>query len=72
MSIRPLAVFALSAVVALGCTRTEENRSAPGAGSAPTPAADKSNITVKGSDTMVILGQRWAEAYMKANPGITV
>jgi phosphate transport system substrate-binding protein len=72
MSIRPLAVFALSAVVALGCTRTEENKSAPGAGSAPTPAADKSNITVKGSDTMVILGQRWAEAYMKANPGITV
>jgi phosphate transport system substrate-binding protein len=26
-------------------------------------------ITVKGSDTMVILGQRWAEAYMGANPG---
>jgi phosphate transport system substrate-binding protein len=26
-------------------------------------------ITVKGSDTMVILAQRWAEAYMKKNPG---
>ncbi len=26
-------------------------------------------ITVKGSDTMVILGQRWAEKYMNANPG---
>jgi phosphate transport system substrate-binding protein len=26
-------------------------------------------ITLKGSDTMVILGQRWAEAYMKNNPG---
>lgn len=26
-------------------------------------------LTVKGSDTMVILGQRWAEAYMNANPG---
>jgi phosphate transport system substrate-binding protein len=25
-------------------------------------------VTVKGSDTMVILGQRWAETYMKANP----
>ena len=25
-------------------------------------------ITVKGSDTMVILGQRWAEEYMKKNP----
>jgi len=26
-------------------------------------------ITIKGSDTMVILGQRWAETYMKAHPG---
>jgi len=26
-------------------------------------------ITVKGSDTMVILGQRWAEKYMAAFPG---
>jgi len=30
------------------------------------------NITVKGSDTMVILGQRWAEAYMSKNPGVTI
>lgn len=30
------------------------------------------SITVKGSDTMVILGQRWAEEFMKANPGIVV
>ncbi len=26
-------------------------------------------ISVKGSDTMVILGQRWAEKYMEAHPG---
>jgi len=26
------------------------------------------NITVKGSDTMVILGQKWAEVYMAKNP----
>jgi phosphate transport system substrate-binding protein len=26
-------------------------------------------ITMKGSDTMVILGQRWAEQYMNSNPG---
>ena len=25
-------------------------------------------VTVKGSDTMVILGQRWAEEFMKKNP----
>jgi len=30
------------------------------------------NITVKGSDTMVILGQKWAEVYMKENPGHAV
>ncbi|PYV36982.1 MAG: phosphate-binding protein [Acidobacteria bacterium] len=26
-------------------------------------------ITLKGSDTMVLLGQRWAEVYMKKTPG---
>ncbi|MBI5686516.1 MAG: phosphate ABC transporter substrate-binding protein [Verrucomicrobia bacterium] len=30
------------------------------------------NVTVKGSDTMVILGQKWAEVYMKKNPGTAV
>ena len=39
------------------------------AGSA-TPAAR--GITVKGSDTMVILAQRWAEAYMSGHPGSIV
>ena len=29
-------------------------------------------ITVKGSDTMVILAQRWAEVYMSKHPGVTV
>jgi len=29
-------------------------------------------ITVKGSDTMVILGQRWAEEFMKKNKDITI
>jgi phosphate transport system substrate-binding protein len=29
-------------------------------------------VTIKGSDTMVILGQRWAEAYMAAHPGAIV
>ncbi|OGU67045.1 MAG: phosphate-binding protein [Stygiobacter sp. RIFOXYC12_FULL_38_8] len=29
-------------------------------------------ITVKGSDTLVILSQRWAEVFMKSNPGIAV
>jgi phosphate transport system substrate-binding protein len=30
------------------------------------------SLTIKGSDTMVVLGQRWAEDYMKKNPGTAV
>ena len=30
------------------------------------------SITIKGSDTLVRLGQRWAEEYMKHNPGVVV
>jgi phosphate transport system substrate-binding protein len=30
------------------------------------------SVTMKGSDTMVILGQRWAEVYMQTHPGKTV
>jgi phosphate transport system substrate-binding protein len=29
-------------------------------------------LTMKGSDTMVILGQRWAETYMKKNSNTTI
>jgi phosphate transport system substrate-binding protein len=54
----PLAALAVAALVALptlsGC----------GGG---TPRA--SIVTLKGSDTMVILGQRWAEVYMQTHPG---
>jgi phosphate transport system substrate-binding protein len=41
------------------------------AGSTPA-AAQARNISIKGSDTMVLLGQRWAETYMKKNPGVTI
>lgn len=30
------------------------------------------SITIKGSDTMVILAQRWAEEYIKNNPGVSI
>ena len=36
---------------------------------AAVPASAGRGITVKGSDTMVILGQRWAEKFMNANAG---
>ena len=32
----------------------------------------ETTITVKGSDTLVRLGQRWAEEYMKKNPDIVI
>lgn len=35
-------------------------------------ASSTQTITVKGSDTMVILAQRWAETYMAKHPGTTV
>lgn len=35
-------------------------------------AAATKTITVKGSDTMVILAQRWAEKYMSAHQDVTV
>jgi len=43
---------------------------AAGMGFAPAWAAR--GITVKGSDTMVILGQRWAESYMNSHPGSVI
>ncbi|MBV5314724.1 MAG: phosphate ABC transporter substrate-binding protein [Prolixibacteraceae bacterium] len=39
-------------------------------GFAFTPAPER--ITVKGSDTMVILAQKWAEVYMKSNPDAAI
>lgn len=38
----------------------------------PGSTSSAKTITIKGSDTMVILGQRWAEDYMKGHPGIII
>jgi len=38
----------------------------------PTMALGGRSITIKGSDTMVILAQRWAEKYMEANAGSVI
>jgi phosphate transport system substrate-binding protein len=61
--------FAVLALIA-ACTRTDPTPNPAASGSAQ--AQDKTSIAIKGSDTMVILGQRWAENYMKSNPGITI
>ncbi|MCD6052140.1 MAG: phosphate binding protein [Verrucomicrobia bacterium] len=36
------------------------------------PAAQAGNITAKGSDTLVILAQKWAEVYMAKTPGTAI
>jgi len=35
-------------------------------------AAGKTTLTLKGSDTMLPLGQRWAEAYTAQNPNVVI
>jgi phosphate transport system substrate-binding protein len=39
---------------------------------APISSAVAGTVTIKGSDTMVILGQRWAEDYMKKHPDTVI
>jgi phosphate transport system substrate-binding protein len=60
--------FVVVALASAACTRSEPT----GTSTTSAGSSQKGTITVKGSDTMVILGQRWAEHYMKENPGITV
>lgn len=52
------------AVLAVGCALLSA--------SACTPPAEQNSITVKGSDTMVQLGGRWAEVYMEQHPDMIV
>jgi len=42
------------------------------AGLLATASTTLADITVKGSDTMVILGQKWAEVYMQKNPNVKI
>src|SRR3989338_7341463 len=37
-----------------------------------TSSAEKDSIQIKGSDTMVNLGQGWAEAFMQENPSALI
>jgi phosphate transport system substrate-binding protein len=65
---RIVSTLTLSFLVA-ACGGREQ---APAAGSAAKSGADSKPLTIKGSDTMVILGQRLAEEYMAKHPGAVV
>jgi phosphate transport system substrate-binding protein len=71
---KSVVTFLLAAVALVACTRNDTSSAPAGTGApaqsaAPAPPPEKTTLTVKGSDTMVILGQRWAEAYMKKEAG---
>src|ERR1700722_2115179 len=68
--IRAVGVAILALLVS--CTRTEPQQTSVTGIDGAVTVSDKTSITLKGSDTMVILGQRWAEEFMKKNPGVTV
>jgi phosphate transport system substrate-binding protein len=68
---RILTAFVVALCLA-GCTRTDRTSGGTEGPDGSPQAMGSTTLTVKGSDTMVILGQRWAENYMKANPSITV
>jgi phosphate transport system substrate-binding protein len=68
----PLLASALLALLP-ACQRTPSPAGTGDAGPAgATAGAATGAVTVKGSDTMVILGQRWAEAFMKKSPDAKV
>lgn len=60
-------VAALALIASVGCGGGERRTAGTGGG-----AASGKPLTIKGSDTMVILGQRLAEEYMKKNSGEVV
>lgn len=51
-----LTLFAVGGLLLHGCVAPAEHKS----------------VTINGSDTMLKLGQRWAELYMKANPDVSI
>lgn len=69
MNVRTIGFVAAAALVA-ACT-SEKPAGQPGQ-EAQKPAPAGRTVTVKGSDTLVILAQRLAERFMAENPGKTV
>jgi phosphate transport system substrate-binding protein len=59
-SIRVLAIlFLVAPILLLGCKKKEGGE-------------EKTVISIKGSDTMVNLAQKWAETYMQKNPNVSI
>src|SRR5262245_43279767 len=61
--------FLLTAAAALLCQCAQ---STPSNGEGISARSSRGRIALKGSDTMVILGQRWAEGFAKMDPEAVV
>jgi phosphate transport system substrate-binding protein len=64
-------VFTIALFLTLAACGGRETGTTTGT-AAPSSARSNKPVTIKGSDTMVILGQRLAESYMAAKPGTVV
>ena len=66
--------LALASVLALGLVGCGGNTEATGTGTEATQTASELTgaINVEGSDTMVNLGQAWAEVFQTENPGVMI
>jgi len=67
-----LVFLTFSLLFSASCGQRETDTGSTATSTATSSAADSKPMTVKGSDTMVVLGQRFAEEYMKRNPGTIV
>jgi phosphate transport system substrate-binding protein len=57
------------ALTVSSCSSGKSRQGGEGSSDAPQEARARETLTIKGSDTMVILAQNWAQAFMDANPG---
>jgi phosphate transport system substrate-binding protein len=64
---KTLLSLALCLVLLTGCPQPSGS-----GGAADSGGVVRETVTMKGSDTMVQLGQRWAEVYMQAHPETTI
>jgi phosphate transport system substrate-binding protein len=64
------AIMVLGVIGLTGCSTAKKTETTPA--TTDKKAALSGSITVQGSDTMVNLGQAWAEAFGKDNPGVMV
>lgn len=62
----------LAVTLLLACSGRKDAQQKAASGAKESTSSDGGTLTLKGSDTMVILAQNWAEAFMKANPSAVV